>query len=104
MTLQSDFDVNTHTIRAMATYFQVALWGKDSSYLDSVAQECFDEIRRVEGQLSLYREDTDIFELNAVGATRQVVLDPRVYRVMEEAARLSAETGGAFDTTVGPLV
>lgn len=88
----------------MATYFQVALWGKGADYLDAVAQECFDEIRRIEGQLSLYREDTDIYELNRDGAGRTVILDPRVYWVLEEAARLSAETSGAFDITVGPLV
>jgi thiamine biosynthesis lipoprotein len=88
----------------MATYFEVTLWGKDASYLDSVAQECFDEIHRIEGQLSLYREDTDIFELNALGAHRPVVLDPRVFAVLQEASRLSVETGGAFDVTVGPLV
>jgi thiamine biosynthesis lipoprotein len=99
-----DSEVRTYTARAMATYFQVALWGKDAGYLDAVAEECFDEIRRIEGQLSLYREDTDIYELNRDGAERTVILDPRVYRVLEEAARLSVETGGAFDITVGPLV
>jgi FAD:protein FMN transferase len=97
-------EVRTYTARAMATYFQVALWGRDADYLESVALECFEEIRRIEGQLSLYREDTDIYDLNTNGADRWVVLDPRVFRVLQEARRLSAETGGAFDITVGPLV
>jgi len=94
----------THSFRAMATYFQVALWGKHASYLDSVAQECIEEIHRIEGRLSLYREDTDIFELNARGAHRAVVLDARVFALLQDAARLSADTQGAFDVTVGPLV
>ncbi len=90
--------------RAMATYFEIALWGRDEQYLRGVAQEALEEIHRIEGQLSIYRDDTDIYELNAVAAYRPITLDPRVFRLLEHAKRLSAETGGAFDITVAPLI
>ena len=88
----------------MATYFEVALWGRDEEYLQAVADEALREIQRVEQQLSFFRSDSDVRALNVHAAERPVPVDPRVFRLIERAKALSADSGGAFDITVAPLL
>ena len=88
----------------MATIFELAMWGKPDSYLQSVAEEVFEEIRRIELQLSIYRADAELYEVNALAAERAIPLDPRVYQLLKRAVALSRQTNGAFDFTIGPLV
>jgi FAD:protein FMN transferase len=61
-------------------------------------------VERLENQLSLYRPGSDIFHVNARAAREAVQVSPEVFALLQRAARLSAETGGAFDITVAPLV
>ncbi len=61
----------------------------------------FDEISRVEGLLSKYREDSEISRLNADGKQR---VSGEVYALLSRCAELSRSSSGAFDITVEPLV
>src|SRR5438874_877881 len=88
----------------MNTVFEVAAWGRERRYLETAAQEALAEVQRLERQLSMFREDSDVFELNARAAYGPVPVDPRLFRLLEWAKRLSAETGGAFDITMTPLL
>jgi FAD:protein FMN transferase len=90
--------------RAMATLFEIKLWGGDELFLRTVAEEAMSEIRRLEQQLSLYREDSEIYELNYRAWKRPIPVDPRLVQLLARARELSALTGGAFDITVAPLV
>jgi len=94
----------TQSCRAMATFFEVALWGREPEYLETVAEEALREVQRLEQQLSFYRSDSDIRELNVRAADEPVYVEPRLFAVLERAKRLSEETGGAFDITVAPLI
>lgn len=89
---------------AMATEFELLLYGHREEYLETVAEEVMGEIDRIERQLSFYREDSDVREINAHAAFYPVCLDGEVYRLLERARELSAITGGAFDITVAPLL
>jgi FAD:protein FMN transferase len=94
----------TARCRAMATYFEVALWGKEEQYLTTVGEQVIEEIHRLEQQLSMYREDSDVYELNFVAAYRPVVVEPRLFALLKRAKELSEATGGACDITIGPLL
>src|SRR6266568_3134819 len=98
------FDIKTFSNEAMNTRFEVALWGKDESYLRSAAEEAFEEIKRLERQLSFYRPDSDITDLNANAWQRPIAVDPRLFNLLIRAKELWQETGGAFDITVAPLM
>lgn len=97
-----------HTVslarHAMATRFEIVLHGERPEALRAAGEEALDEIERIENLLSLYRSHTEIADLNAHAAQRPVRVSPPVFRLLEQARRLSAETSGAFDITVGPLV
>lgn len=89
---------------AMGTRFELVLWGDDEGGLRAAGQEALGEIARLEAQLSLYRTDSDVSELNAHAFERAVKVDPRLFRLLERARTLSALTDGAFDITVAPLM
>jgi thiamine biosynthesis lipoprotein len=88
----------------MATRFEIALWGGSEAHLRAAGQEALHEIERLERQLSLYRPDSDIADLNARAAGEPVPVDPRLFDLLRRAARLTKETGGAFDITIAPLL
>src|SRR3982751_4843527 len=94
----------TFARNAMATRFEIVLSGENESRLRAAAEEAFDEIDRLEAQLSLFRPTSEIANVNARAAVEPVRVSPETFRLLEHAARLSAETGGAFDITIAPLM
>ena len=88
----------------MATRFEIVLHGGNPVALRAAGEEALDEIDRIEAQLSLYRNTSEIAHVNARAALEPVRVSPPVFRLLEHAQRLSAETGGAFDITIAPLV
>lgn len=93
-----------HRWSAMATYFEIALWGRDRLYLETVAEEAEVEVANAEQMLSRYRESSDLHELNARAAHETIYTDPRLFGLLLHATRLTVLTKGAFDITVAPLV
>ena len=89
---------------AMATRFEIVLPGADAARLRAAAEEAFDEIERLEAQLSLFRPTSEIANVNARAAHEPVRVSPETFHLLQHAARLSAETGGAFDITIAPLM
>ena len=88
----------------MATRFELVLHGDDSVALRAAGEEALGEIERIEALLSLYRNTSEIAHINARAARGSVRVSPPVFRLLEQARRLSEQTGGAFDITIAPLV
>jgi thiamine biosynthesis lipoprotein len=89
---------------AMATRFEIVLHGENAATLRAAGEEALDEIDRVEGQLSLYRPTSEVAHVNGRAAKNPVRVTPALLQLLQEAQRLSRETGGAFDITIAPLV
>ena len=58
----------------------------------------------VDRTMSTYRDDSDVSRLNRAGPGVPVVVPAPLLEVLSLSQRVSAETDGAFDVTVGPLV
>jgi thiamine biosynthesis lipoprotein len=67
------------------------------------ALAALDLIDLLENQLSVYRDTTEIMAINRRAAREPVVVEPRLFALLERAVELSRATGGAFDITTGPL-
>lgn len=89
---------------AMATEFELLLWGSDATHLQEVAEAACEEIDALERQLSAYLPTSDVCWLNRTAPYRPAQVEPGLFRLLQLAARLHAETEGAFDITVGPLI
>lgn len=89
---------------AMNTRFEILLQGDDPVSLRAAGEEALDEIERLEAQLSLFRPTSEIARINRDASLGPVRVSPNVFRLLAQAAALSAATGGAFDPSIGPLV
>lgn len=89
---------------AMATEFELLVYGDRESYLQSVTEAVFAEISGLEAQLSFYQPTSDISDLNRRAAFEAVTVEPRLFHLLAKAKALSEATGGAFDPTVAPLM
>ena len=98
----------TITIRmkrpAMGCEFELVLCGADRQYLLDAGGEAFEELERLEEQLSVFRPASDISDINARAGSEPVRVDPRLLNLLLLAKRVSADTGGAFDVSSGPLI
>jgi len=97
-------DTVTLARQAMATRFEIVLHGSGPAALRAAGEEALDEIDRLEARLSLYRPASEISHLNARAAREPVRVSPELFALLQHAQRLHAETGGAFDITIAPLV
>lgn len=97
-----------HTVtlarQAMATRFELVLHGSDESVLRAAGEEALDEIARVEDELSYFRPTSQVFRINQEAARRPVRVAPSLFRLLQQARQLSAESGNTFDITVAPLM
>jgi thiamine biosynthesis lipoprotein len=90
---------------AMRTRFEIVLADeRDPHALRAAAEEAFEEIARVEADLSAFRRDAVLAEINADAALRPVQVDGAVFGFFARAAALSEALEGAFDPTVGAVL
>jgi len=59
---------------------------------------------RLEGQISTWRDDTDLSRFNAARSADWFPMPRQTAQIAMEAQRISELTGGAFDVTVDPIV
>ena len=70
----------------------------------SAIDAAFRAVRELDGVLSTWRGDSEIARLNHAHTGTDVSLSPLLYTLLQDAARWSRLTGGAFDPSVGPLI
>jgi len=89
---------------AMATTFEIFILHKDASYARQVAWEAFDELDRIELELSRFIENSDISRLNNLAANCPLKVGLTAFECLQLGTRIYEETGGAFDITIGSLL
>jgi thiamine biosynthesis lipoprotein len=90
--------------RAMATQFDIVLWGDAFGRLQAAATEAMGEIEAAERLLSAFDPASEIAQLNARETQGPLRIDLRVLRLLERCVHYTEQTGGAFDVSVGPLM
>src|SRR5512140_242978 len=81
---------------AMATVFEVLMHGEDPVYARQAAHEAFQEVDRLEQELSRYIPNSDISCINALAPSGKMLLSPEAFDCLNLALQYSAETNGAF--------
>lgn len=89
--------------RAMATDFEIILPFGIERGLEA-AEAGLDEIDRVEEQLTVYRDSSEVSDVNRRAADVDVVVSADLFDLLTLAARITDETQSAFDVTAGALV
>lgn len=95
--------VVTLTRRAMACDFELRIVVSADENDTAAGMAALDTIERVEDQLTVYRDESDLVELNRRAAHKVTPVEPNLFGLLELCDRLHADTLGAFDPTSGPL-
>jgi len=88
----------------MGTLLRVRVAARDRQSGLAAIERAFDEVGRDEALLSSWRADSRLSHLNSAPVGEVVPLGADVSGWLEEAARWSRRTGGAFDPAVGALI
>ena len=99
-------------LAAMGTRFELVLIpaegeaasGASSSTLRAIGEEAFEEIREAEARLSLFDKASLLSHVNRNAHAGWVRVDDDMFELLKLCSRVHAETNGAFDPTVAPLM
>jgi thiamine biosynthesis lipoprotein len=86
----------------MACRFEVTLPSELQEHLDA-AHAALDSVDRLEGQLSIFRESSELSFINREAAARAVPVEGRLLALLAQCRELHRLTDGSFDITSTPL-
>ncbi|MEO1527979.1 MAG: FAD:protein FMN transferase [Planctomycetota bacterium] len=95
--------LTTITHPAMATEFAVILAEADAHRVED-AVEALEMLDKIEAELTVYNEASEISRVNAAAAEDPVAVCESTFALLERSLKWSRRTAGAFDVTAGPLV
>jgi thiamine biosynthesis lipoprotein len=97
-------DVHRFAHQAMATTFEIVVQHADKLYAQQAARAAFDELDRIEGELSRYVENSDVTRINHLKAGQPLQLGLETFECLQVSQKIHRQTKGAFDVTVGFLL
>ncbi len=86
----------------MGSFFEVRVPARTPEAV-AVLTRALDVIEALEGQMTVYRDDSELSRLNASAHLGPVVVERGLFDLIERGVALGRETGGAYDLTAGAL-
>lgn len=87
----------------MGTTCSAQVRAADEASAEAAATAALDEIERLEGVLSTWRDDAELARANVAARTGEAPLSPELARALDAALLHARRTRGAFDPSVGAL-
>lgn len=91
------------TTRAMACEFSVILNPSQNRRQVISASDALDCIHEIESQLTVYRETSDLLELNCQAESSATDIDVDLFALLEQSLKIAKQTEGAFTPTARAL-
>lgn len=85
----------------MGTVFRITLYADEPQ---AALRAAFDRVAELDNELSDYKPDSELMRLCRVAYRHPVRVSDDLYRILKTALQLSADSGGAFDITLGPVI
>jgi len=89
--------------RAMGTRWGVFIAGETAEYARGAAQAAFEELHRLETELTRFEPTSDVSQVSRLEAGQAVKVGLDTFECLKAAARVHRATGGAFDVTLARL-
>jgi thiamine biosynthesis lipoprotein len=83
----------------MGTAVRVELWHEDPAQGRAAIAVVMDDMRRIDAEMSVYKEDSEISRINAHAAEGPVQVSAELASLIARALEFSGITHGAFDIT-----
>ena len=88
---------------AMATTWGIFIAGQEAEYARAAAQAAFEELHRLETELSRFDPASDVSRIARLKGGQAIKVGLETFECLQTAARIHRETGGALDATLAPL-
>jgi FAD:protein FMN transferase len=96
------FDLIKASRPAMGSFFEIRVPAHVPGAV-ALASQALDLIDELEGQLTVYRDDSEVSRLNATAHLGPVAVEAGLFSLLERAVAIGEATGGAYDVTAGAL-
>ena len=90
--------------KAMNTIYEILIHHDNNAYAEQAANEAFNEIDRLELELSRFNSNSDISRINALQQLETITLGNDCYQCLEQCSTLYQQTRGVFDISAGFIV
>jgi len=87
----------------LGTVVSFTLCAENEAKATTAAEAAFAEIERLEGLMSSWTPQSEVSLINRAVATMWTRVSPETIEVIAQSIKLSRDSGGAFDITVGAL-
>lgn len=84
---------------AMACRWGIWIVGEDRDYAGQTADAAFEEVDRLEAELSRFVQHSDIARINALEPGQSLRIGVDAFECLQLAAEIHVQTNGAFDVT-----
>lgn len=88
---------------AQGTTYHISFWSPQAVDTASVQKAVEEEFKRLDEQLSNYRKDSVIEQLNATVSSEPLALSEEIIGLIETARVVSVASDGCYDLTIKPL-
>jgi FAD:protein FMN transferase len=88
---------------AMAATFEIFIVHRDAVYAEQAAFAAFEELDRIENNLSRFNENSDVSRINSLTANSPLQIGLTTFECLATSIGMSKQTKDAFDITVGQL-
>lgn len=95
--------VEEYSKSAMACEFELLFNLHQYKQSSAAALAAFQLIDDLEDQLTVYRDHSDVSQLNRFAARQPMVVEENLFELVRQAIEIHRETGAAFDITSGQL-
>jgi thiamine biosynthesis lipoprotein len=89
--------------KAMAGEFEICLPISQAGEATAAALRALDLVQALERQLSYFKPESELSQINRTAAEREVEVEPRLFALLELAMQVWRDSGGAYDLTATPL-
>jgi thiamine biosynthesis lipoprotein len=91
--------------KQMGADFRIVLYAESEKVANEAATAAFAEVERLNSILSDYDPESELSRLSDTsGSERHFLLSDDLFAVLDASQKLSRQTAGAFDITIGPCV
>jgi len=100
----SDSTLSRFEHHAMNTVFEIRIVHDDQNYAEKAAHAAFEELDRLEQELSRFLPNSEISRINNLKYKQSTVVSTDTYYCLQECLLLYNLTKGTFDISAGPLI
>lgn len=82
---------------------RIECYARNEAQAKQAMRAAFGRIAQLDDELSDYKPASELSRITEIAVNRPVAVSPDLFRILTVSQKLSEESGGAFDITIGPV-